>query len=170
MLGQNRHLISVRGPDCFVHWKKQKTTHITLDTFVNCNLFSLFGTMLAKWLLQLLLLLHNSCNIWFHAWRCNTWKASTIFKNPVYLTNHWLDSRDVVETKTSSKSPRHENLQILPKCFKQFSKQCLHQLRSWHFANCRHFSYLLTVFYILPAHKTDKKYFNFEVVEINKFY
>ena len=86
------------GLFCALKKTKQKATRFTLDTFVHCNLFSLFGNMFAMWLLQLFLLLHNSCNIWFHAWRCNTLIASTIFKNPVYLTNHWLDSRDVVET------------------------------------------------------------------------
>ena len=83
---------------------KQKSTRITLVTFVHC-IFSVLGYMLAMWLLQGLLLLHNSCNIWFHAWCCYTLIASTICKNPVYLTNHWLDSRDVVETQTSRLRP-----------------------------------------------------------------
>jgi len=86
------------GLFCPLKKTKQKATCFTLDTFVHCNLFSLFGNMFAMWCLQLLLLLGNSCNIWFHAWRCNTLIASTILKNSVYLTNHWLDSRDVVET------------------------------------------------------------------------
>jgi len=100
MLGQNRDLISVRGPDCFVHWKN-KTKSYTHNIRHVCifSLFSLFGNMFAKWLLQLLLLLHNSCNIWFHAWRCNTLIASTIFKNRVYLTHHWPDSADVAAPK-----------------------------------------------------------------------
>jgi len=76
-------------------------------------------------------------------------------------------SRDLnVETKTSSKSPRVENLQILSKCFEKFSKQYHHQLRSRQFSNCRHFSCLFTVCYFLPARTTDKNYFNFEVVEL----
>jgi len=36
-----------------------------------------------------------------------------------------------------------------------------------NFANNRHFSYLLNVCYFLPADTADKKYFNFEVVELS---
>jgi len=53
--------------------------------------------MFAMWFLQQLLMLHDIWDIWFHALCCYTLIASTIFKNPVYLTNHWPDSRDVVE-------------------------------------------------------------------------
>ena len=85
--------------------------------------FSVFDNMFAMWLLQQLLLLHGNCNVYLHAWCCYMLIASTIFKNPVYLTNYWLDSRDVVKTKTSSKSLTLENLQIMPKCsYKIFEK------------------------------------------------
>jgi len=59
--------------------------------------FSVFDDMFAMWFLQQLLMLHDIWDIWFHALCCYTLIASTIFKNPVYLTNHWPDSRDVVE-------------------------------------------------------------------------
>ena len=74
MLGQLRDLISVHAPNYFVHWQKtkQKTARITLVTFVHCNFFSLFGNMFGMWLLQLLLLVHNSCNMLFYAWCSNT--------------------------------------------------------------------------------------------------
>jgi len=54
--------------------------------------------------------------------------------------------------------------------FLKIFKKVSSPLRSWHFANCRHFSYLLTVCYFLSADTTDKKYFNFEVVDLKKFY
>ena len=59
--------------------------------------FSVFDNMFAMLLLQQIFVLHDSCDIWFHAWCCYTLIAPAIFKNPVYVTNHWLDSRDVVE-------------------------------------------------------------------------
>ena len=43
------------------------------------------------------------------------------------LTRQQRRSRDLhFETETSSKSPRLENLQIMPKCFYKFSKNCHH--------------------------------------------
>ena len=80
MLGQNRDLISVPGPDCFVYWKKltkQKQTTTTRApslTFVYrcCYLLYLVRNMFTMWLMKLILLLHDSCSMWFHAWCCNT--------------------------------------------------------------------------------------------------
>jgi len=59
----------------FMYWKKQqKTTHITLVTFVYSCLFSMLRNLFAMWLMKLLRFLHtpNSYNIWCHAWCCNT--------------------------------------------------------------------------------------------------
>jgi len=99
ILGQIRDLIRVCGPDCFVHWKSKTKKH-THDIRNVCTLqfFSVFDNMFAMWLLQQLLLLNGSRNIWFHAWCSYILIASTIFKNPAYLTNQWLDSKDVVQT------------------------------------------------------------------------
>ena len=103
MLGQIRDLINVCGPDCFVHRKKNKIKCHSHNIRHVCTLqfFSVFDNMFAMLLLQQLLVLHDSCDIWFHVSCCYTLIASTIFKNHVYLTNHWLDSRDVVEIYTS---------------------------------------------------------------------
>ena len=52
--------------------KSKKTTTRSLSlTFVYCYLFYLLRHMFAMWLMKLVLLLHNSCSIWFHAWCCN---------------------------------------------------------------------------------------------------
>jgi len=68
MLGKIDDLISVHGLDYSVYWKNKNNRH---HVCVYCYLFSLLGNMFAMCLMKLLLLLHNSCNIWFHAWCCN---------------------------------------------------------------------------------------------------
>jgi len=52
---------------------KKKTTRVPSLTFVYrcCYLFYLLRNMFAMRLIKLILLLHNSCSIWFHAWCCN---------------------------------------------------------------------------------------------------
>jgi len=80
------------------------------------------------------------------------------------LTRQQRRSRDLnFETETSSKSPRLENLQDYAEMFLQIFKKLSSPLRSWNFANFRHFSYLFMLF--LPADTTDKKY-----VELKKFH
>jgi len=65
MLGRIRDLVSVRGPDSFVLKKRQNNNTRTI-THV-CYLFYFFRNKFAMWLIKLILLLHNSCSIWFLA-------------------------------------------------------------------------------------------------------
>ena len=50
------------------------------------------------------------------------------------------------ETETSSRSPRLENLQIMPKCFYKFSKKCHHHFEVEILWKNFHFSYLPMLF------------------------
>ena len=58
---------------------KKNSRHNINHVCVYCYLFSLFGNMFAIWLMKLLLMLHNSCNVWFHAWCYNTESTALIF-------------------------------------------------------------------------------------------
>jgi len=67
---------------------KKATRGLSL-TFVYryCYLFYLLRNIFVMWLMKLILLLHNSCSIWCHAWCCN--KASDVhlkfcFKTWIY--------------------------------------------------------------------------------------
>ena len=68
----NSRLYQRPGTRLFWLLKNKKTTRITLATLVYCCLFFLLlSNMFTTWHLKLLLLLHNICNIWFHASCCN---------------------------------------------------------------------------------------------------
>jgi len=52
---------------------KQKNTRITFVTFVHCNLFFCLVTCLKCVVTSATAsFLHNTCNMWFYAWCCNT--------------------------------------------------------------------------------------------------
>ena len=149
--------------------KKNKTKIHTHNMTHVCTLhfYSVFGNMFATWHLQQLLLLHDSCNICFHAWCCCTLIASTIFKNPVYVTNHWLDSGNLVATKTSRLRllQKLRNSKICRLCWNvstNFQKSVITTSKLKFCELYQHFSYLC---YFLPADATDKKY-----VELKKFH
>ena len=79
MLGRIRDFASVHGPDYFAYWKYKNSRHNINHVCVYCCLFFLLSNMFAMWLTKLLLLLHDSCNIWFYAWCCNTESTVQIF-------------------------------------------------------------------------------------------
>jgi len=75
------------------------------------------------------------------------------------LTRQPRSSPDLnFETETSSKSPRLESLQIIPKCFYKYSKKCYHHFEdealrffgTFHTCSC----------YFLHADITDKSTLN----------
>jgi len=132
---------------------KTQNTRITLDTFVHCIFFLCLVTC---WQCATASFVDDSCNIWFHACCCYTLIAPTIFEELcIPHQSQQRRSRDLnFETETSSKSPRLENLQIMPKCFCKFSKKCHHHFEVEIFANFWHFSYLLVLFLTCRYKKT----------------